>query len=543
MDSNNENRINDQLEDITSPTINSILNEISSEVEPTSNSDQNNNGSGPSTIFGSSRDQNLLKEHGYQKTQYRAGSGERKKSLRVTLLRVLQMGLGFSIVFSSFNSTQNLMTRIHGSYGYRSLALLYSVFGFSNLFIPPVVIKIGAKLSMVIGAIFYVLYIISNIWFVPFFYYLASGLLGLGASLLWSGNGAYIVQVSEKEQLGLVSGVFWGMFQCNQIFGNLLAAIIINAGKSNSVLFTILTCVGAFGWVFLLFLPNTKKIQKKNDNADFESEKAKIKNFENKKSSSPSEREIESEGEKEKEEEKEKEKKKKKRQLEEKRKETNKTKVKAKAKGDSQPKTKSKLKENLMMTFRLFTEKRMKYLILIQIFSGITQTIYFGVVPSKIEKKWLSYVMAVFGGIDVLGGIINGKLSDNIGKWPIIIAASFANIAGGVIILFASKKRIWLYFLGQAFFGYSDSGFNTQIYSILGLLFNNDEESAFAMFKLVQSLSTAAVFYYGNYLGLFQNICILWAFLLAGLVFLFYLDFKIEKIDQKKRKKYKSIQV
>ncbi|KAJ3439677.1 et translation product-related [Anaeramoeba flamelloides] len=527
MDSNKENSINEQLEDITSPTINSILNEISSESEPTSNSDQNNNGSGPSSIFGSSEDQNLLKEHGNNKPKYNEGSEKGKKALRLTLLRVLQMGVGFSIVFSAFNSTQNLMTRIHGSYGYRSLAILYSVFGFSNLFIPPVIIKIGAKISMVLGAIFYVLYIVSNIKFVPFFYYLASGFLGLGGSLIWGGNGAYIVQVSEKHQLGLVSGVFWGMFQCNQIIGNLLAAIIINAGKSDSILFMILSCVGAFGWVFLLFLPNTKKRQRKNDNADFESEKTqKSQNDENLKSSIPSESEGEGGG----------------GSGKEKRNEISKAKAKVKAKGDSQPKSKSKLKENLMMTFRLFTEKRMKYLILIQIFSGITQSIYFGVVPSKIEKKWLSYVMTVFGVIDVLGGVINGKLSDNIGKWPIIIAASIANIAGGVIILFASKKRIWLYFLGQAFFGYSDSGFNTQIYSILGLLFNNNEESAFAMFRLLQSLSTAAVFYYGNYLSLFQNICILWAFLLTGLVFLFYLDFKVEKIDQKKRKKYKSIQ-
>lgn len=51
--------------------------------------------------------------------------------------------------------------------------------------------------------------------------YLASGLLGVGAAILWTGQGNFLARCSTPETISRNSGVFWSLLQCSLFFGNL----------------------------------------------------------------------------------------------------------------------------------------------------------------------------------------------------------------------------------------------------------------------------------------------------------------------------------
>ena len=121
---------------------------------------------------------------------------------------VIHWGLGFFLIFMAFMTWQNIVAEAYGQKHYNSLGfftvgLIYISFAITSLLFPFLVNKLGAKHSMCLGSFWYFLWILSGIlpvwiektpfvepivWIIMIF----TGILnGMGASLLWVGEGKY----------------------------------------------------------------------------------------------------------------------------------------------------------------------------------------------------------------------------------------------------------------------------------------------------------------------------------------------------------------
>ena len=50
--------------------------------------------------------------------------------------------------------------------------------------------------------------------------YVASGLLGIGAAIIWTAQGQFLTINSDSETIARNSGIFWSILQCSLILGN-----------------------------------------------------------------------------------------------------------------------------------------------------------------------------------------------------------------------------------------------------------------------------------------------------------------------------------
>ena len=82
--------------------------------------------------------------------------------------RLLILSVGFLLVFTAFNTAQNLAAKILrdndlGDMGFYSLATVYASFGMCSLFSSKIVQSLGMRLSMFFGSACYVIYLSSYI--------------------------------------------------------------------------------------------------------------------------------------------------------------------------------------------------------------------------------------------------------------------------------------------------------------------------------------------------------------------------------------------
>jgi len=139
--------------------------------------------------------------------------------------------------------------------GLYSLAAIYGSFAFFSLFMASLIVKwLKPKKSMVIGSVFYVIWVASAMipitfenfpWGIIYVLFILTGLLnGFGASLLWVGQGVYISWLSHHKSKNY--GTFWSIFMGSQLLGNLIAAVII--GKIGLLPYFIsITLIGMIG--------------------------------------------------------------------------------------------------------------------------------------------------------------------------------------------------------------------------------------------------------------------------------------------------------
>lgn len=77
--------------------------------------------------------------------------------------RVAFLGVAFLILFTTFNSLQNIVSKLYTEYGYdglgeTSVLLIYLVFGAGTFFSPFVIRKYGFKKTMFLSALGYASY-------------------------------------------------------------------------------------------------------------------------------------------------------------------------------------------------------------------------------------------------------------------------------------------------------------------------------------------------------------------------------------------------
>uniref|UniRef100_H2L6U1 Major facilitator superfamily domain containing 11 n=1 Tax=Oryzias latipes TaxID=8090 RepID=H2L6U1_ORYLA len=375
-------------------------------------------------------------------------------------------------VIKSFNSTE-----FHGS-GYTSMAIIYGVFSASNLIAPSVVAVIGPQLSMFFSGLLYSCYIAVFIYLYTWSFYTASVLVGVAAAVLWTAQGNVLAINSSDSTIGRNSGIFWSLMQFSLFFGNLYIYCswhghVHITDLDRQTVFISLTVISLVG-CFLFFL-----IRKPDPEG----------------SSAPEGAESAS----------------------------------------------SLLTSSFMFAVKackMFVTKEMLLLSVSIGYTGLELTFYSGVYGTCIgamtrfgtDAKSLIGISGICIGVgEILGGGVFGLLnkSNRFGRNPVVLLGLithyvafyliFLNIAsdaplapeGGTDLEAFITPSVWVALFCSFLLGLGDSCFNTQLLSIIGLLFRDNSAPAFAVFKFIQSIMAAVAFFYSNYLLLHWQLLIL----------------------------------
>lgn len=187
---------------------------------------------------------------------------------------------------------------------------------------------------------------------------------------------------------------------------------------------------------------------------------------------------------------------------------------------------------SIKCTCNVLIDTRMILLMGLIIYSGYSSSIFLGKVPEiigkELGKSYIGFTMSTFGIAELLGSIFFGFTSDKFGKKIMMFFTIFIHVLAISWSFIMMKYPPYSYFISTFLNGFADSGMNTNLYSILGNVFNEQPSNAFASFKFVQSVSFTMGFIGSIYLKFFA-LQILSYFLLTFALYTFMiLDYQMD---------------
>ncbi|CAG2101577.1 unnamed protein product [Medioppia subpectinata] len=406
-------------------------------------------------------------------------------------VNVMLLGLAFMLIFTAFQTggmiQQTVVNSIHSrdnSYtanGYTSLCIIYAVMAVANWIAPSVVVITGPKLAMVFGGATYCLFIANFLFPKVWVLYFLSFVIGVGAAVIWTGQGNYLTINSNEDTMSRNSGVFWALLQCSLIWGNLFVSFVFTKDTIDEptiqLTYGVLTGVGIAGTILLFFL-----------------------------------------------------------------------------RGGNRANSELTLRQSVgecvdafVGAFRLLTTKRMALLCLTFFYSGLELSFFSGVYGTAIgntnsldsegnAKRFIGISGILIGLGEIIGGATFGLLSsktNRYGRDPIVILGYVVHMVAFFLIFInlpsvasLQKTNDPSYItsnLGVALFcsfllGLGDACYNTQMYSILGVLYRDNSAAAFALFKFVQSIAGAIAFFYATTADLHVQVLVLAVFASLGTI-------------------------
>ncbi|XP_022070122.2 UNC93-like protein MFSD11 [Acanthochromis polyacanthus] len=411
---------------------------------------------------------------------------------------VVILGVGFLFIFTAFTTCGNIEQTVVKSLenatftgsGYHSLGIIYGVFSFANLIASPVVTVIGAKITMVLSGLLYSGYIAVFVVPTTWAFYLTSVLIGIGAALLWTAQGHFLVENSEASTINRNTGMFWGLLQCSMLFGNLYIYFAWNghteiSDGSRRTLFLALLVASVLGTLSFLVL---RKVSHEEEMLSDEEGQSLL--------PTP-------------------------------------TMYKRRANTAMQD-TKSEFKTIL----QLIKTKTILLLSPCMAYSGLELSFYSGVYGTCIgataqfgaAAKGLIGISGIVVGIgEIVGGGFFGLMCKNnrfrrtsvvfLGMVVHFVAfyLIFLNIPDDAPVTFETNTltspyltpSVSIALLCSFLLGLGDSCFNTQLYSILGHVYAEQSSPAFAIFKFIQSIFAAVAFFYSGYLLLMWQLLLM----------------------------------
>ncbi|CDQ64087.1 unnamed protein product [Oncorhynchus mykiss] len=415
------------------------------------------------------------------------------------IYNVVILGLGFLLIFTAFTTCGNIEQTIVKSLdndtftgsGYHSLGIIYGIFSFSNLLAPTVVAIIGPQFTMFFSGILYSGYVAVFITPSTWSFYFTSVLIGIGAAMLWTAQGHFLVENSDASTINRNTGMFWALLQCSMLFGNLYIYFDWNgrmeiSDRSRKTIFIGLLVTSVLGTLSFLALRKT-----------FPTEEEMLNEEEGQPLLS------------------------------------SRTMYKQRANSAVQD-AKSEFKTIL----QLLKTKTILLLSCCMAYSGLELSFYSGVYGTCIgattefgvAAKGLIGISGIVVGIgEIVGGGVFGLVCKNnrfrrtsvvfLGMVVHFVAfyLIYLNIPDDAPVVLKTSTlnkpyltpSISIALLCSFLLGLGDSCFNTQLYSILGRVYAEQSAPAFAIFKFIQSIFAAVAFFYSGYLQLTWQLLIM----------------------------------
>eukprot|EP00475_Leptophrys_vorax_P037322 TRINITY_DN6416_c0_g1_i1.p1 TRINITY_DN6416_c0_g1~~TRINITY_DN6416_c0_g1_i1.p1 ORF type:complete len:484 (-),score=127.35 TRINITY_DN6416_c0_g1_i1:951-2402(-) len=414
--------------------------------------------------------------------------------------RILVLSLAFFFIIFGFFSTQAFQTTkksaaavvsngVHGaaaaadssSAGATTLAILYGSYMGASLVAAPVVHKIGLRASLIISAVFYVIFIATNLFNFKPLSYIAGALDGVAAAVIWTAQGAYLTKCAtsfERENdlqigstIGSFNGLFFAVIQVARLLGTLCVAVLSKEDMSQAVVFMVLTCAAFAGAITTLAIKNpednaaeiSKTVQPEELTTHVVPSPGDAPSTTNAASSS----------------------------------------VEASVTETSSGSITVVVRKNAVHRFcsslgkslSLIIQPKFGLILPSAIHQGLSVGFIVGVVPSLCKDQSLRFfALSMFALINMISCMVAGRLSDKIGRRPVILAGVSAQFLSFAMVLFGAYEEPLPYVTLTALLGIADSVWNTQPSAILGTFYRDNAVSAFANFKLFQSAGVSLSF-------------------------------------------------
>lgn len=120
---------------------------------------------------------------------------------------VLAVAVCFAVVFSAYNTLQNYITTLFPTLGQQSLTVLYAVAGVACFLAPALTNAFGPKMTMIVGAACYAVYIAGLATGNATVVLVLSAVIGFGAAILWVALGVFITQNSAPNEYATNTGI------------------------------------------------------------------------------------------------------------------------------------------------------------------------------------------------------------------------------------------------------------------------------------------------------------------------------------------------
>ncbi|XP_039251352.2 protein unc-93 homolog A-like [Styela clava] len=444
----------------------------------------------------------------------------RKEKFNI-MKNILLICLSFLLNFTAFAGISNLQSSLNPDEGLGtgSLSIIYGSLIVSAMFTPTFIIRhIGCKWTIFGSILGYTCYSLANFYpswgtLVP-----ASIILGFSGAPLWSAKCTYLTTVAKRyarltnESVDAVVnrffGIFFLIFQMNQIIGNLISSFVLSSANTASLEF-----------------PDSVS----------EEEKVRIENFcgandcqngtgraDSTKDEIPDEtiyilmgiytavgllaaanmaffvdriviRDNESRG----------------------------------------------TKELLSATFLHMKDRRQIMLIIITMYSGFEQAFITGdytqsFITCPIAVNWIGFIMICFGGVNSICSFLFGRIEKYTGRIPLFSLSTLINL--GIII----TLLVWVpyptspapFFVIPAFWGMADAVWQTQLNALYGVLFFNRQEESFANYRLWESIGFVIAFAYQSFICVYIKLYVLLSFLIVGMSLYLAVEFLEKRRDK-----------
>jgi MFS family permease len=309
-----------------------------------------------------------------------------------------------------------------------------------------------------------------------------SGFLG---SLLWVAEGKYISECATEETKGFYFSYFWAFYMQSQIFGNLIAALIL--GEMDQVSYFVIMSVIAFAAsASFAFLRKPYKKQTLHQSVDIGAS-----NYASSVELPPSPR---GDGD-----------------------------SLVGPRGTAENGERTKFKEDIKRVWEMTSSRRMRMFLPQLLWIGVSIAVYTGIlVPminlslkdvanSNTRFEYSMFAMVAFGLGEIVGGLLIGQVVDRRGsKLASLVNMGLVAFTVLLTLFYLSYLRYnLLVFLMAFMWGVEDGAVNTHCLEMLGFEFDDNTVpfSIFSMFEAVavfvfQILQSFVGDSYGWYIGL-----------------------------------------
>jgi fucose permease len=162
------------------------------------------------------------------------------------------------IMFSSYNSMQNILAKLYDDEGYTNMGRIlficvYGGLGITTIFSSFIVKRLGYRKARFFASLGYAVFECAGILvagkveiakgFVWFLLIVTACICGICASVIWVAQGSYTGAVADENSKSELFGLFWALMLSSQIIGNLLIIFVLSK-LGPLTYFIILTVIG-----------------------------------------------------------------------------------------------------------------------------------------------------------------------------------------------------------------------------------------------------------------------------------------------------------
>ncbi|CAK1580490.1 unnamed protein product [Parnassius mnemosyne] len=443
---------------------------------------------------------------------------------------VVVISTAFMAQFTAYSGAANLQSSINAEAGLgtASLAAVYAGLIFSSFFLPAIVIKwLGTKWAMAVSSLAFMPYIGAQL--MPRFWTMipAGIFLGIGSGPLWCSKCTYLSVVAEVHSkisniptealLSRFLGLFFMIFQLNQVWGNLISSLVLSSGNNEAAV-TGLNETQIPEFCGANFLPNADAGDALQTQPPERIQMIagiylaclagaglivavgvdSMKRYDNGRS------------------------------------------------GSSSGLSSMAL---LAVTMKLLIEPNQLMLIIINVFIGLQQA-FFGAdftaafVSCAIGTGTVGFVMMTYGVADAIGCVVSGYLAKVTGRLPLLCTAAVIQTGLFVAILIWKPHHNEAYALYSiaVLWGLCDALWVVQINSYYGVLFPGREEAAFANFRLWESVGYIVAYLISPHLRTSTKTYVLIVLMIIGVSLYFVVEYRDRKAKKKLEEKNQELQ-